>query len=312
MTGYSIFGDSISTFRGLVPEKNRWFYDDADTNGTGVTDPAETWWGRVIDRSGGKLVANASFSGAMIQGWGFPAGCSKARARQIVGKDGELPDVVLVYMGINDYGWAIPEAQASGGSVASPANYDECGRALNKPMDIDGPSAEDGAVPQISEDTYINVDPLAMAPSNAIERFQESYEQMIQNIKEVAPKAEVHCLTLSPARIIGRPGHFCYSFRGIELDEYNDAIKRACENQGAICADVRAFELDYSSIDGTHPDLVGMRQLADMYLASMGDESALDDYEPDMESVPPEGIDIKADREALINESGWSCCVIDD
>ena len=312
MAGYSIFGDSISTFRGMIPKENRWFYDACDTNGCGVTDPSETWWGRVIDRQGGKLVANASFSGAMVDGWGFPAGRSMMRARQVVGADGAVPDIVIVYMGINDYGWGSPEAQAAGKSVASAANYDIEGRPLLKPVDIDGSESSFEAELIVSSDAYEGVDPAGPAPDDAVERFRTAYEEMISNIKMVAPKAEVHCMTLSPARIVGVDGRFCYSLRGIELDDYNDAIERACKAQGARCADVRAFGLDYSSIDGTHPDLVGMRQLADMYMASMGDSHALDDYEDGMESTHIYDVhQIEADRGKLVSASKWSCLTLD-
>lgn len=312
MKKYSVFGDSISTFRGVIPSKNRWFYDADDTYGTGVCDPDETWWGRAIRRNGGKLVANASFSGSMVEGWGFPAGCSKERAAQIIGEDGSVPDIVLVYIGINDFGWGSPEAQAAGGSVASPANYDICGLPINKPSDIDGVSADILAVSSIPSVKYENASPTAMAPENAVDRFQMAYTNMLENIRSVAPNAEIHCLTLSPARIVGKRGHFCHSLRGHTLDEYNKAIKRACENTGAICADIRAFNLDYSSIDGTHPDLVGMRQIASMYLASMGVKDALDDYESDMASASPIEELAEDDRRKLISDSGWSCLVIDE
>lgn len=310
MTGYSIFGDSISTFRGTIPPENRWFYDAGDANGTGVCDPAETWWGRAIARNGGELVANASFSGAMVEGWGFPAGCSIARAKQIVGEDGTFPDVVLVYMGINDYGWGSAKAQAAGCSVASPANYDANGHPLQKPVDIDCEGSKSGAKVAGCPQDLADVDPSGMAHDDAIDNFQQAYEQLLSNIKEVAPDAEIHCLTLSPGRIVGKPGRFNYSLRGIELDAYNEAIKRACIKKGAICADVRAFGLDYSSIDGTHPDLVGMRQLADMYLASTGDEHALDDYESDMRSNHDASHE-ETDREKLIEDSRWGCYFVE-
>lgn len=311
MTGYSVFGDSISTFRGCIPLKNRWFYDADDVNSTGVCDPAQTWWGRAISHNGGHLVSNASFSGAMIDGPGFPAGSSMMRAKQIVGEDGTLPDVVLVYMGINDYGWGSPEAQAAGGSVASPDNYDANGHPLQKPVDIDCEEVAKEAITGETLRDLKNADPSGMAPEGALDRFQKAYETMLTNIKAVAPNAEIHCLALSPGRILGRPGRFNYALRGIDLDEYNRAIKQACVNQGAICADVRAFGLDYSSIDGTHPDLVGMRQLADMYLASMGDEHALDNYESDMESVRNASHE-DADREKLIENSRWSCYLVEN
>lgn len=319
--GYSIFGDSISTFRGIIPSINRWFYDADDVNGTGVNDPAQTWWGRVINREGGRLVSNASFSGAMVQGAGFPAGSSKARCIQVIGENGEQPDIVLVYMGINDYGWGTPETQKAGGSVSSPANYDHDHHPIDKPFDIDCEASSDlkSCATTAAADKTIDSSVVDKAiDSSAADRergradcddfvtlFQQAYEKMLSNIRDVVPKAEIRCLTLSPARIIGKPGRFCYALRGVELDSYNDAIKRACTNIGAVCVDIRSLGLDYSSIDGTHPDLIGMRQLADMYFAALGDDHILDDYEEGMESSI-EDIDDGL-REKLVNDDSWSC-----
>lgn len=47
----------------------------------------------------------SSFSGSVVEGFGFPAGDSPERIAALRGASGELPDTVLIYMGINDYGW---------------------------------------------------------------------------------------------------------------------------------------------------------------------------------------------------------------
>ena len=87
----SVLGDSISTFEGVTVAGNRTYYDAADTNGTGVTRPADTWWAQVIERAGGTLLANAAFSGGMVAGAGFPAARTPERTRQILGAAGGKP-----------------------------------------------------------------------------------------------------------------------------------------------------------------------------------------------------------------------------
>lgn len=47
---------------------------------------------------------NSSFSGSVVEGFGFPAGDSPERIAALRGASDELPDTVLIYMGINDYG----------------------------------------------------------------------------------------------------------------------------------------------------------------------------------------------------------------
>lgn len=100
--GVSILGDSISTFDGWIPEGNIVFYPQ---NGS-VQDVSQTWWKMGLDEMGLELCVNGSSSGSTCVGDsgeddpGF--GCSDHRIAQLVGVDGEAPDIILVYMGTND------------------------------------------------------------------------------------------------------------------------------------------------------------------------------------------------------------------
>ena len=47
------FGDSLSTFEGLVPEGRQLYHDKHFCEGTGIVEPSDTWRGRVIGRFGG-------------------------------------------------------------------------------------------------------------------------------------------------------------------------------------------------------------------------------------------------------------------
>lgn len=71
--GFSVLGDSISTLMGWVPEGWRVHYE-GEVHVDGVERPQDTWWGRVIDHFGGYLVANSSFSGSVVEGYGFLVG----------------------------------------------------------------------------------------------------------------------------------------------------------------------------------------------------------------------------------------------
>ncbi len=242
MKRISVFGDSISTFEGVTAAGNRCYYDSVDTNGTGVAQPQDTWWMQVIDALGGELCANGSFSGSMVEGAAFPAGCSQERARQILGPQGEAPDLVLVFIGINDYGWGGAEAQARGGSEAAPSGFEE---------------VEEGYIPGV-------------APAGALQGFAQAYGEMLENIQAQAPGAEVWCLTLLPGRLKGSSGSsFCYRLRGIDLSEYNEAIRSAAQAKGCQVADIAAFSLDYEASDGTHPTLQGMEQIAALTTAAI-------------------------------------------
>lgn len=287
---YSVLGDSISTFDGEIPAENRFYFDAADTNGTGVTSPGETWWMLAIGEEQGELLSNASFSGAMVQGDGFPAGHDPARVRQLLGDEGRMPDAVLVFMGINDYGWGSPEAQFAGGSEAAPpdASYD-----------LEG------------------VDPAGVADDDAAEAFEKAYYEMLENVREAAPYAEVWCITLVPGRMAGQPkGSFCYRLRGIDLEDYNEAIRSAAEQAGAKVADVAELGFDYDAADGTHPTKEGMRQFATLVKAAMckardddeGCASALRDYPERLRSSRfCDKASCVGCEHASISQNRWSC-----
>lgn len=240
---FSIMGDSISTFEGCVPDGYTLFYNDERLERSGVLRPEDTWWSHAVRGLGGTVLADSAWSGSMVEGAGFPAASSPERAAALLGPDGQAPDAVLVFIGINDYGWGGAEAQAAGRSHAMP----RCIDPATVPEQIAG-----------------------AAPADAAERFGAAYRTMLRNIRAAAPKAAVYCITLLPGRTrdVDHP-EFCYRLRGHHLDEYNAAIRDAAAAEGCRVADVRAFGRDYDSLEGTHPTNLGMRQFASMVVRAM-------------------------------------------
>lgn len=241
-SGFSVLGDSISTLAGATPQGWRTHYE-GEVHVDGITEPAHTWWGRVIDHFDGHLVANAAFSGSVVEGFGFPAGDSSERVAALAGADGELPDVVLVFMGINDYGWGGGRNQVMGESLSASA----------RPEDLPGPR-------EVA---------MAVGPE-ALDRFGRAYASMLARVRALAPQADIWCLTLSSATSPS-PAESCYkySIRGIELAAYNRAIAHAAASAGAHVADIAAFGVAYDAVDACHPSALGMRQIADMAIPQM-------------------------------------------
>lgn len=108
---FSILGDSISTLeRHSVPEHAS-YYTYSNCLETGVFIPSDTWWGQVIDALDGRLLVNDSFSQSTvcfhpqyeIQSYG----CSEKRTSEL-DKHGRLPDVIMIFMGTNDWGRGTP------------------------------------------------------------------------------------------------------------------------------------------------------------------------------------------------------------
>ena len=98
---FSILGDSISTFNGWsnnaatnssIGGNAVWYYG----NNNGVASVDETWWKRVADQTGMEVLVNNSFSGDKVCVYG------KDRGLQLHNNDGENPDVIAVFLGVND------------------------------------------------------------------------------------------------------------------------------------------------------------------------------------------------------------------
>ena len=101
----SILGDSISTFDGYIPTDYNIFYPGSGD----ISTVEKTWWWQVMNATGMELNANASSSNTTITGdsldtTGSAPGCSTKRMIDLTpGDDGPAPDILIVFMGTNDF-----------------------------------------------------------------------------------------------------------------------------------------------------------------------------------------------------------------
>lgn len=98
---FSILGDSISSFNGFIPAGNAYWYPHGD-----VTKVTDLWWSKLLDFFHGKLLVDESWSGSKISGSDASAGCGTRC--QNLGTESQDPDVIIVYMGTNDYDYNTP------------------------------------------------------------------------------------------------------------------------------------------------------------------------------------------------------------
>ncbi len=70
-----IFGDSISTFRGYIPENYPTYYPKGED--WMVDDVSKTWWGMLANETGSKVIMNNSWSSSTICNTGYDGDCSK-------------------------------------------------------------------------------------------------------------------------------------------------------------------------------------------------------------------------------------------
>lgn len=111
----SIFGDSISTYEDYIPYGLAVYYP---IHGD-LTDVSQTWWMKLLDDTGMELCSNASSSGSTCVGDSLSVdepkyGCSDYRISLLTGKQGKMPDVIIVYMGTNDLMMMAPMGENDG------------------------------------------------------------------------------------------------------------------------------------------------------------------------------------------------------
>ena len=95
---FAVIGDSISTYLNYVPEGFKTFYPYPTAD---VSDVNMTWWMQVINKMGGTLFVNNSYSGTCVADGSSNATKNMSRLEYTT-ISGETPDVILIYMGSND------------------------------------------------------------------------------------------------------------------------------------------------------------------------------------------------------------------
>ncbi len=231
---FSILGDSISTLAGYNPEGYAVFYQGENCERSGVYEPLDTWWGKVIEYFGGELLVNDAYSGSRVSELPnhayrtrspddfmvrFPSGISSRRVENL--RKGRMkPDVIIIYMGTNDYGYGVPISCYR--SDATMVSYE------NKYFDI-------------------------------------AYETMLKAVCDRYPKTEIWCCTLCPGHVKGAAGStFPYHLHGIPFAAYNQVILDVAEKYRCKVVDFSKYQFEYEAMDGTHPTAVGMSQIADV------------------------------------------------
>lgn len=104
---FAVVGDSISSCAGYVPHGYAVYYNAERLRENGMNGVQDMWWHKVIDRLGGLLCVNNSYSGSFTAGSAFPAACAKERCLNLHNGD-NLPDYILLYIGTNDYIFGTP------------------------------------------------------------------------------------------------------------------------------------------------------------------------------------------------------------
>ena len=106
MKQISIIGDSISTYYGFVPDGYKVYYNKEVALENQLTSVDDTWWRIVCKHLGAEICVNNSYSGSRVSGNGFECASSDERTSSLH-TEGATPDLILLYIGANDFGRGI-------------------------------------------------------------------------------------------------------------------------------------------------------------------------------------------------------------
>ena len=191
------------------------------------------------------MLVNNSWSGSRVTKLPgkdslFPAGCSDERTGGLhIGT--VLPDVIIVYIGTNDWFYGVQAEEKRKGYC-------------------------DGVVNASSEGH--------MQGDEAV--FSVAYTRMLDRIKSNYPAAEIFCCTLNEAYVaIESPFVFQHVNKDLHIDCYNDIIRHIAALKCCTLIDLGGARLPYNTFDGVHPAEAGMDTLACLVLHGMCNQEGL-------------------------------------
>lgn len=231
---FSILGDSISTLTGYNPDGYRVFFKEARCEKSGVNEMEDTYWGKVINFFGGNLLVNNSWSGSRVT---------------------KMPDRDTLFpSGVSD-------------ERTSGLHIDD----IKPDIIIINLGTNDwghGVEPLYAEYSDENSTPMA-------QEFTYAYNEMLSKLKQNYPDAEIWCCTICTACMSSEPSfEFEYEREGKHITQYNRIIRETAKKQNCNLVDLYAYGMPYDSIDGVHPNSVGMKTLAKLMIQSIGGEDA--------------------------------------
>lgn len=263
----SIMGDSISTYTGISNSvkynstigSNAVWYPGNNSN---FMDESYTYWGRLINDLGMELCVNNAWSGSRVYGKSDADFKDNIllRATQLDNSNGTNnneaddinPDVIVIYMGINDLHGDSPR-DINLYKALSAAGADT--KAVMEEWMTKTIATADATTSIIAGKTYKN--------------WESAYALAIRAMKEKYPNAEILCMTLV------RSNH-AKDVPTAPFDHYNTCIKAIANYFGATIVDQEAgYMLQEnchaygSDLTALHPNQEGHRLMERIILESM-------------------------------------------
>lgn len=245
----SILGDSISTFDGVSNNVkynptlgDHFLYYTPSRSDDPELVQQDTWWQQVIDTLGMELCVNNASSGTRVRTDinGLVNAGYKERCVQLHNTQGEEPDVILVFMGTNDF------------------TRDNINLGRLKNLD------------------YSAVQAAAAEEDPKPETVYEAYAIMLCRIQKRYPNAQIYCMTLLPRRATAISGKEDYSQYG-QPTWFNADLRAIAEYFGCTVIDLENCgipndgpDFDYYIADqGLHPGKYGMDMISNAVIRTM-------------------------------------------
>lgn len=248
----SMIGDSISTFQGwsnIAPGSTSAaiYYPQSFLN-----DVNQTYWKKLIDRTGMNLLVNNSWSGSRCSntGSGPVVSTTNDRCKQLHKTINGVvvnPDYILINIGTNDFDHM---SKTAGSGDCTMGTWNGRGEAFPANPDTTAPTS-----------------------------FREAYAVMLHRLRKNYPLAKIFCCTVPCGNNFGG-GFDEVNGAGIYLAEFNDAIREIATAFGAHVIELATSGLDYwtlSTLYGDnrlHPSEAGMERYYEIIRKAMENEDS--------------------------------------
>lgn len=245
---FSILGDSISTYQGYLVS-NESGYDGSSYAyyypRYGVDNVNKTWWKKLEELSGMKILHNCSWSGSQVAGDSTSSaqvGCSNRRIADL-GRNNTKPDIILILIGVNDL--RNNDSHALGEWTA------------NDELPTEG----------------------------SVDTFSAAYALMVSKVLTAYPTSEVYCCTILDTGNTGWDTHDatkypCMNSRNNTTYQWNQKIKEVAKGLGANILDMHECGINYFNLstftgDRLHPNADGTTLMAKKAYSELLNKSKL-------------------------------------
>lgn len=265
----SMMGDSISSFKGVTNNtnyngalyNNRCYYTTAQMN-----DHTQMYWGRLADECNMEICVPNGWSSSRVYGGGSgdpdvdEANASKAdnmlvRSTTLQNNQGQKPDVILLYMGVNDVGHTNTWSDL----------YDRLAARGNKTM---AQIVEEWLVGV--HETYNN-NKSQIVPGKTYKSWEASYALSLERMKFNYPDAEIYMINLTRTHNTTRTQEL--------LDKANTCLAALADYYGATIVDQAKSEVNYENCHlygadeanptALHPNIQGHAALTKLIVETM-------------------------------------------